>query len=266
MAAAMRSLTSYGEWALVTGASAGIGTAFARGLANQGINLVLVARRVDRLKALAEELGARHGVRSRIVGQDLGRDGAAERVAEQVADLEIGVLVNNAGFSAVGRFDRLPREKVLEMIRVNCLAVAALTHVFLPSMRARGRGAVIIVASVAGYQPLGFAATYGATKAFDLMLGEALWAENRGTGVDVLVLSPGPVETEFQTVAGELPHPGASPESVVDAAFAALGRKPSVVAGGLNKARAWSVRLAPRAQVARLALGVMRGFVPEAQR
>jgi len=106
----------------------------------------------------------------------------------------------------------------------------------------------------------------GATKAFDLMFGEALWAENQGTGVDVLVVSPGPVETEFQTVAGETPHPGATPDSVVEAALAALGRKPSVVAGAANKARAWSVRLGPRAVVARVALGVMRGFLPEAMR
>src|SRR5207249_10918986 len=134
-------------------------------------------------------------------------------------------------------FDRVPREKILGMIRVNCLAVAALTHAFLPAMQARRRGAVIIVASVAGYQPLGFAATYGATKAFDLMLAEALWAENRSTGADVIALSPGPVATEFQTVAGEKPHPGATPESVVETAFAALGKQPSVIVGGLNKAR-----------------------------
>jgi len=152
------------------------------------------------------------------------------------------------------------------MIRVNCLAVAALTHAFLPAMQARRRGAIIIVSSVAGYQPLGFAATYGATKAFDLMLGEALWAENRETGVDVLALSPGPVDTEFQTVAGEKPHPGATPESVVETAFAALGKKPSVIVGGINKARTWSLRLAPRKQVARLAMGVMRGYIPDDRR
>jgi len=119
---------------------------------------------------------------------------------------------------------------------------------------------------VAGYQPLGFAATYGATKAFDLMLGEALWAENRSTGVDVLALSPGPVDTEFQAVAGEKPHPGATPESVVEAAFGALGKKPSVIVGGINKARTWSLRLAPRKQVAQLAMGVMRGYIPEERR
>jgi short-subunit dehydrogenase len=260
-------LTSYGQWALVTGASAGIGMAFARRLAAEGLGLALVARRGDRLEALARELGERHRIQARVVPEDLAVAGAAERIAERVRDLEIGVLVNNAGFSAVGRFDRVPREKIVEMIQVNCIAVAALTHAFLPGMLARGRGAVVILASVAGYQPLGLAATYGATKAFDLMLAEALWAENHGKGVDVLAVSPGPVETEFQAVAGETPHPGATPESVVDEAFAALGRKPSVVTGGtFNKMRTWSVRLAPRTQVARLALGVMRGFIPEAMR
>jgi len=262
----MTSLKSYGEWALVTGASAGIGTAFARKLAAQSVNVVLVARRADRLKALGTELSEKHGVKTRVIPEDLERDGVAERLVEWVRDLEIGILINNAGFSRVGRFDRVPRDRILGMIRVNCLAVAALTHAFLPAMQARRRGAVIIVSSVAGYQPLGFAATYGATKAFDLMLGEALWVENRATGVDVLALSPGPVDTEFQAVAGEKPHPGATPESVVETAFAALGKKPSVIAGGLNKARAWSLRLAPRKQVARLAMGVMRGYIPEERR
>jgi hypothetical protein len=263
----MAVLKSYGSWALVTGASAGIGMAFARRLAAEGLNVVLVARRADRLEALAREIGARHGIDTRVVPRDLAEPGAADAIAERVRDLEIGVLIDNAGFSAVGRFDRVPREKIVAMIQVNCIAVAALAHAFLPAMRRRGRGAIIIVASVAGYQPLGLAAVYGATKAFDLMLGEALWAENRTSGVDVLAVSPGPVETEFQGVAGETPHPGVTPESVVEEALAALGRKSSVVTGGaFNKMRTWSVRLAPRAQVARLALGVMRGFIPETMR
>ena len=259
----MASLKTYGDWALVTGASAGIGTAFARRLAAQGVNVALVARRADRLEAIAAELREQHKVKTRVIPEDLEREGVAERLVEWVRDLEIGILVNNAGFSQVGRFDRVPRDKILGMIRVNCLAVAALTHAFLPPMQARKRGAIIIVSSVAGYVPLGFAATYGATKAFDLMLAEALWAENRSTGVDVLALSPGPVDTEFQTVAGEKAHAGATPESVVATAFAALGKKPSVITGGFNKARTWSIRLAPRAQVARMAMGVMRSFIPE---
>ena len=261
----MGDLQRYGEWALVTGASAGIGVAFARRLAADRLNVVLVARRVDRLEELAAELG-RRGVATRVVSEDLEREGAVARIEQRVADLPIGILVNNAGFSMVGRFDRVPREKIAGMIRVNCLAVAELTHAFLPAMKARRRGAIVIVSSIAGYTPIGYAATYAATKAFDLMLAEGLWVENRGSGVDVLALSPGPVDTEFQTVAGEAPHPGATPESVVDVAFAALGKKPSVIAGAYNKARVWGTRLAPRAQVARIAMSVMRGFVPEGLR
>jgi short-subunit dehydrogenase len=262
----MATIDTYGKWALVTGASAGIGVAFARRLAAAGMGVVLVARRRERLTRLAEELSARHGVPTRVVAEDLAQGDAAERIAQAVADLEIGMLVNNAGFSAVGRLDQVPREKIVEMIQVNCVAVAGLTHAFLPAMRARRRGAIVIIASVAGYQPLGLAATYGATKAFDLMFGEALWAETRDSGVDVLVVSPGPVDTEFQAVAGEVPHPGATPESVVDEALAALGKKPSVITGQMNKVRAWGVRLLPRAQAARIALGVMRGFVPAERR
>src|SRR5262249_14319119 len=109
----MASLRSYGEWALVTGASAGIGTAFAPKLAAEQVNLVLVARRADRLEALAAELGRAHGVQTRVVPVDLDREGAVERIEARVADLEIGILVNNAGFSAVGRFERVQREKIL---------------------------------------------------------------------------------------------------------------------------------------------------------
>ncbi len=259
----MRSLTSYGPWAVVTGASAGIGTAFAHALAAAGAHVVLTARREDRLRALASELEAKHRVRTRIVPLDLAADGAPATLVSAIDDLEIGVLVNNAGFGLAGRFEKTSFEKMLEMIRLNCAAVVALTHLVLPKMRARGRGAIIILASAAGYQPVPLHAAYGATKAFDLMLGEALWAENHGTGIDVLAVSPGPVDTEFQTVAGENQHPGAKPEDVVAAALGALGKKPSVIVGPGNKVRAWSLRLVPRSLAARVAATVMRGFLPE---
>src|SRR5690348_6177415 len=123
----MASLRTYGDWALVTGASAGIGAVFASRLAADGVNVVLVARRVDRLEALAAELSRAHGVQTRVVAEDLERDDATARIAERTADVPIGILVNNAGFSAVGRYDLVPRDKILGMIRVNCLAVADLT-------------------------------------------------------------------------------------------------------------------------------------------
>jgi short-subunit dehydrogenase len=262
----MRSFTSYGSWALVTGASAGIGEAFARTLARQGLGVVLTARREDRLRALAGELESAHGVPTRTIPLDLSVEGAPDRLVAATADLDVGVLINNAGYGLAGRFESARYERLLAMIRLNCAAVAALTHHFLPRMKARGKGAVVIIASVAGYQPVPFNAAYGATKAFDLMLAEALWAETRGSGVDVLGVSPGPTETEFQAVAGEAPHPGATPEQVVATAIRALGRKPSVVVGAGNKVQSFGVRFAPRAMTAKLAGRVMSGFLPATSR
>jgi short-subunit dehydrogenase len=144
--------------------------------------------------------------------------------------------------------------------------VTAVAHLFLPRLAARGRGALVIVASVAGYQPLPLAAAYGATKAFDLMLGEALWAENRGRGVDVLAVSPGATDTEFQTVAGEKPHAAVPAMDVVNATVGALGKQPSVIVGTINSLRTFSLRFAPRALVARVAETVMRENVPDGVR
>lgn len=262
----MAMLKSYGGWALVTGASAGIGDAFARALAAEGVDVILTARREDRLRSLATELETRHRVQTRVVPLDLTLDGAPGALAEATADLDVGFVLNNAGFGVAGRFEKASYERVVEMVRLNCVTVAALSHLFLPRLQARGRGALVIVASVAGYQPLPLAAVYGATKAFDLMLGEALWAENRGRGVDVLAVSPGPTDTEFQTVAGEKPHAAVPPADVVDATVGALGKQPSVIVGNVNALRTFSLRFAPRALIARVAEMVMRENVPEPER
>src|SRR5689334_22714722 len=194
----MAMLSSYGGWAVVTGASAGIGEAFARALAAERVNLVLTARREERLRSLASDLEARHEIATRVVPLDLATDAAPKQLDAATADLDVGFVLNNAGFGVAGRFEKSNYERVLEMVRVNCVAVTAVAHLFLPRLVARGRGALVIVASAAGYQPVPLAAAYGATKAFDLMLGEALWAENRGRGVDVLAVPPGSTDTEFQ--------------------------------------------------------------------
>lgn len=259
----MRPLAEYGRWALVTGASAGIGEAFARAIAEAGVNVVLTARREDRLKVLATELETQHHVETRVLPVDLGVEGAPDRIAAATADLEIGILVNNAGFGLAGRFETARYEKLMEMVRLNCSAVAGLTHLFLGKMKARGRGAVIIVSSVAAYQPVPLHSAYAATKAFDLMLAEGLWVENRGSGVDVVAVSPGPTETEFQQVAGETAHPGAQPSDVVATAFKALGRKPSAIVGAGNRIQTFGTRFAPRKVVARLAHSFMRRYTPK---
>ena len=254
----------YGEWALVTGASAGIGAAFARAFAKEGISCVLTARREDRLRELAAELESRHGVKTRIVAVDLAMPGGAEELLRASADLDIAILVNNAGFGGAGRFDKLDPGWLRRMVELNCAVPVVLTRTLLPAMRERGRGAVIFVGSVAGCQPLPLHSLYAATKSFDNLLGEALWAEYRGSGVDCLSLLPGPTETEFQAIARELPHPGEPPERVVENALAALGRQPSVISGWFNWIRANAAsRLVPRSTLALAAKQVFEESVPE---
>jgi short-subunit dehydrogenase len=186
------------ETALVTGASSGIGEEFARQLSARGYELVLAARRRDRLERLAEALpGPAH-----VVPCDLATE--ADSLAAKVGELgvEVDLLVNNAGFGTYGRFVELDAKREAEEVRVNCEAVVTLTHALLPAMLDRDRGGVIVVASTAGMQPLPYEATYSASKAFALHFTEALSEELRGTGVRMLAVNPGPVPTEWQEVAG----------------------------------------------------------------
>jgi uncharacterized protein len=183
------------ETALITGASSGIGEQFARQLAERGYELVLVARRKDRLEALANELPTK----AQVIASDLGSE-AAELPGK--VEGQVDLLVNNAGFGLRNHFLKLPADRQAEIVRVNCEAVVVLTHAFLGPMVERGRGGVITVASTAGMQPLPYEAVYGASKAFALNFTEALNAEVKGTGVKMLAVNPGPVPTEWQQVAG----------------------------------------------------------------
>ncbi len=253
----------YGEWAIVTGASAGIGAEFARALAKDGVSCVLSARRSERLAELARELEQRHGVATRCVACDLATASGVDVLLAATADLDVAILVNNAGIGYSGRFDKQDAERLLEMVQLNCATPVALTAALLPKMQARRLGAVIFTGSVAGCQPLPLHALYSATKSFDNLLAESLWGENVGTGVDVLVLQPGSTETEFQEVAGEIAHAGESASKVVAVALAALGRQPSVISGGMNWLRAnAAARLLPRGLLAMLAKDVMRTQTP----
>ncbi|HEX6116937.1 MAG TPA: SDR family oxidoreductase [Solirubrobacterales bacterium] len=183
--------------ALVTGASSGIGEQFARQLAERGHDLVLVARRAERLEKLASELATT----AHVLGCDLGSDAAGlpSRIAE--LGVEVDLLVNNAGFGTHGRFIEIDAGRDAEMVRVNCEAVVVLTRAFLPAMVERGSGGVIVVASTAGMQPLPYEAVYAASKAFALNFTDALHAELRGTGVKAMSVNPGPVPTEWQAIA-----------------------------------------------------------------
>jgi short-subunit dehydrogenase len=211
------------DTALVTGASSGIGEQFARQLADRGYELILVARRVDRLEKLAGELPTK----AQAVECDLANEAAElpSKIAKVGADVDL--LVNNAGFGTRGRFWQTDAERLAEMVRVNCEAVVILTRAFLPAMVERGRGGVIVVASSAGMQPLPYEATYAASKAFALNLTDALHVELKGTGVKALAVNPGPVPTEWQQVAG-------TPDGEVPSGIPGVIESPQVVAEALD--------------------------------
>ena len=222
--------------ALVTGASSGIGEQFARQLAARGHDLVLVARRQDRLEALAAELPTE----ARVIPCDLGADAAALPGRVDELGVEVDLLVNNAGFGSYGRFWEIEEGVDAEMVRVNCEAVVTLTRAFLPAMVRRGRGGVITIASVSGFQPLPYTATYSASKAFALRFTEALNEELRGSGVRCLAVNPGPVPTEWDKRSGidtARVVPGKiSAAQVVEEALAAYDKgKRSLVPGRLMR-------------------------------
>lgn len=254
----------YGGAALITGASAGIGEAFARRLAADGTDLVLVARRADRLEALAAELARAHGVAVHACPLDLL---APDAVPQLVAFLEqrgiaVGLQVHNAGFGVAGTLHESAPERLAAMVELHCRVPVALLSALLPPMIARGKGAVIVVASVAGYQLGPGSAVYSASKGFDLLLGESLWAELAPFGIDALALSPGYTRTEFHQAAGisKGAIPGwawASADHVARAGLEGLGRRGSVVPGALYQALCAIVRLVPRGLLNRFAIPIV---------
>jgi len=223
---------------------------------------VLTARREERLRALAAELEQQHGIATRVVAADLADPHGTDHLLTAIQDLPIDVFINNAGLGYAGRFDKQDTERLRALVHVNCVAPVVLASRLIPPMRDRGRGAMIVLGSVAGRQPLPRHAIYSASKAFDLLFGEALWAELRGTGVDVLVLEPGPTESEFRDVAGETREVGEPAINVVTLGLDRLGEQPSVISGWFNWARAQSSRVLPRSITALVAEPVVRRQTP----
>lgn len=192
----------YGPSALVTGASSGIGRSFARLLAEAGLDLILVARRLDRLEELAAELRSRHGVEVTVHEVDLSDPAAVDRLLDQEANTDIGLLVSNAGFGVKGPFENGDAATLAAMVAVNCQAPTRLAHALVPRLRRRGRGGVVFTSSVEGLLGCPYSAAYSATKAYVNALGEGLWGELTPAGIDVLTLCPGATDTEAPRLQG----------------------------------------------------------------
>jgi short-subunit dehydrogenase len=247
--------------ALVTGSSSGIGTEIARELARRGHGVTLVARREDRLKALADELSSSWAVRTEVIAADLtDADSRGELPGEiESRGLTVDILVNNAGFTTMGPVHRADRARELAMVRTDVEAVVDLCTLFVPGMVTRHRGAVLNTASTAAFQPLPGQAGYGASKAFVLSYGRALGAELRGSGVTVTTLCPGPVETGFAEAAGMSDDEAAETlprfmwvpaADVARAAVESLAAgRPVVIPGAANRATAALAQLAPKALI-----------------
>ena len=261
-------MTQTSKTALITGASGGIGLELARVFAEQGYGLVLVARSMEKLESLAEELRAAHGTIVEVIGIDLARGDAAEEVFRETAerDVEVDVLVNNAGFATYGPFHRKTREHELEMVQLNVASLTHLTHLFLPGMVERGRGKVLNVASTAAFQPGPLMAGYFASKAYVLHFSEAIAVELEGTGVSVTALCPGPTASDFQKRANMeesklLRAPMMSSRKVAEVGYRALEKgRTVVIPGTANKVGALVGRLLPRKTLSKL---VFRVQAPE---
>lgn len=252
--------------ALVTGASAGLGRDFAGLFAADGHDVVLVARRRERLDAIAAELTSSHGVKATVIAADLAEPGAARRIGDELGrhGLEVDFLVNNAGFGGTGAFADVDDARDSRMVQVNVTALVELTRLLLPGMIARKRGRVLNVGSTAGFQPGPFMATYYATKAFVNSFTEALAYELAGTGVTATLSCPGATETEFAGHAGNAETllfrlGAADSKSVAAEAYAAMmAGRGRVVHGLTNKVGVQAVRLSPRAAVIAIAARLNR--------
>lgn len=256
-------MTNSTKTALITGASSGIGAVFAREFAARGYDLIIAARRTDRLKSLAAEIASSSGVTVKVLGSDLSVPGSAEKLAKAVGSTPIDVLVNNAGWGHIGSFANEDLSGIADEINVNVIALTQLSRLFVGPMIERGHGTIINIASTAAYQPVPNMAVYAATKSYVLSFTEALWGELQGTGVSALAVSPGGTATEFFDVAGGRAMGSAlmTPAQVVSTAMTALAASrpaPSVVVGGQNRFLALAGRFVPKRQLIAVAKTLMK--------
>lgn len=248
----------YGPWSLVTGASSGIGLEFSHQIAELGLNVVLVARREERLEKLAISLQEKYGVQTKVIPIDLSRDDFLSDIERITAGLEVGLLINNAGFGTTGEFVENDLETEIKLLHVNCRAPLVLAHTFGKRMKDRKKGGIIFSASIVGFTAVPLWSNYAASKAYDLFLSEALAHELKNHGVDVLALCPGTTEAEFQKIAGTRMVMPMTAKSVVRLALKKLGHQNVAIPGILNRLNVLSIKFLPRTWSTRIFARVIR--------
>jgi uncharacterized protein len=257
--------TQYGKWAIVAGASEGLGAAYAEELAARGLKLVLVARRSELLQSLASGLAAKYDVETKIIVQDLSAPDAAEQILRNIVELEIGLLVYNAAFSAIGPFLERSLDEHLREIHTNAFTPLKLIYLLAQQMLARRRGGIVLMSSLSAFQGSAYISAYSATKAFNIVLAEGLWEEWRTRGVDVLVCVSGAVKTPNYIASEPEPTGGLGDMTmaagqVVRETLNALGKQPYVIPGRVNRLASFIMRhLIPRKAAIQFMGRVLRG-------
>jgi short-subunit dehydrogenase len=249
MAIAADFLAKYGPWALVTGASSGIGEQFARQLAKQGFNLLLVARRADRLQSLQAELLQQHGAKAEILAEDLADPAAIDRIVDAIGTRDVGLLVSNAGFGLKGAFNQHDRAALESMLNVNARAPLLLIHALLPKLRTRKSAGILLTGSQEGEAAFPWSSAYAGTKNFLHGFGLSLYGELQGTGVDVLVLAPGSTESEahaLQGISRDALFGVMSAQEVARQGLENIGRRPLHIPAWYNRLLVHLLRALPR--------------------
>lgn len=252
--------TKYGEWAIITGASSGIGLALTNQLAETGFNLVINARNPEKLKAVEKELQSKYPIEIKVVAADVSEAAGIDKIIQSVQGLNIGLLITSAGFGTSGLLIDNSLHSEINMLRVNCEAVLSLTHYFSQKFKQQKRGGIIFLSSLVAFQGVPYSANYAGTKAYIQSLAEALVIELRPFGIDVLAATPGPVNSGFGQRANMKMGKALQPSSLGAPILKALGKQSNVIPGLLSKILVYSLRTVPRRAKIKIMQKVMGGF------
>ncbi|MEL7532973.1 MAG: SDR family oxidoreductase [Bacteroidota bacterium] len=252
--------TKYGPWALITGASSGIGLELAHQLAASGLHLILVARSKDKLRSLAQALQSKYSIETQVIVADLSQPTTVEEIRHKTQNQSIGLLIASAGYGTSGLFHDSSLSEEINMLRLNCEALMGLTHHFVQRFRSQNRGGIILLSSMVAFQGVPYSAHYAATKAYVQSFAEGLAEELKTQGVDVLAAAPGPVKSGFEARANMQMSMSLSPEQVGIPILKALGRKTTVLPGVLTKFLVYSLRTVPRWAKVKIMKAVMGGM------